>query len=179
MKRMRWLALLCAALLTLSGCSLDVESYLRPPEVGDQQRSVQTALGQYIRDTFGGIRYMAEYPVEGENTSAFLLCDSDGFSVTDSGKATLAVAFYSVSYSPEQTHMNLLKKSGDQWVSVADVVGIGVDISQVATGDLDGDGTAELITGWTTYDTRLRRLEVYTFQDGLTLVDDSNLYSAG
>lgn len=178
MKKMKWLPLLCAAALTLSGCSLDVESYIRPPKVGDQQQAVQTALGEYIRDTYGGVRYTAEYPVEGDSTAAFLLCDSDGFTVTDSQQASQAVAFYSVAFASEQTHVNLLRKSGDQWVSVADTVGTGADISQVATADLNEDGTAELITGWTTYDTRIRRLEVYGLQDGLTLLDDSVTYSA-
>lgn len=178
MKKMKWLPLLLAAALTLCGCSLDVESYLRPPKVGDQQQAVQTALGEYVRDTYGGVRYTAEYPVEGDSTAAFLLCDGDGFAVTDGTDASLAVAFYSVAFASEQTHVNLLQKSGDQWVSVADAVGTGADISQVATADLDGDGTAELITGWTTYDTRIRRLEVYGLRDGLTLLDDTVTYSA-
>ena len=178
MKKARWLPLVLAATMTLSGCSLDVESYLRPPKVGDEQQAVQTALGEYIRDTYGGVRYTAEYPVEGDSTAAYLLCDSKGFSVTDSRDASLAVAFYSVAFATEQTHVNLLRKSGDQWVSVADIAGTGGDVSQVATGDLDGDGRAELITGWTTYDTRIRRLAVYSLQGGMTLINDANVYSA-
>lgn len=178
MKKRKFLPLLLAAMLTFSGCSLDVESYLRPPKVGDQQQAVQTALGEYIRDTYGGVRYTAEYPVEGDSTAAFLLCDSHGFTVTDSSDASLAVAFYSVAFASEQTHVNLLQKSGNQWVSVADMVGTGADVSQVATADLDGDGAAELITGWTTYDTRIRSLAVYSLQGGMTLINDLNVYSA-
>ena len=178
MKNIRWLSLILAAALALSGCSLDVESYLRPPKVGDQQQAVQTALGEYIRDTYGGVRYTAEYPVEGDSTAAYLLCDRDGFAVTDSDDATLAVAFYSVAFTTGEIHVNLLERRGKQWVSVADTVGAGVDISQVATGDLDEDGQAELITGWTTYDARVRRLAVYGITNGITLLDGDNTYSA-
>ena len=48
MKKIRFLALVCVVLLTLTGCSLDVESYLYPPAVGGQQQAVQEALETYL-----------------------------------------------------------------------------------------------------------------------------------
>ena len=175
----RVLALLLAAVLVCTGCSLDVESFLRPPRVGGHQRAVQAALETYLRDVGGGnVRYTLEYPVEGAHTAAFLLCDEQGFPVEDPAAARTALAFYSLASAPEITRMNRLQYSGDQWVSVADTVGEGAAIRQVAFGDLNGDGTAEIITGWTTYSTRSYQLAVYGTDGGLTPLSRDRLYTA-
>ena len=123
MKKIRFLALVWAVLLTLTGCSLDVESYLYPPAVGGQQQAVQEALETYLRDTYGVARYSVRYPVEGQHTAAFILCDDQGFPVTEEQTPSLAVAFYALSSAPDTTRMNLLRRDADQWVSVADTVG--------------------------------------------------------
>ena len=71
MKR-RYSALVLALVLLCTGCSLDVDSYLRPPQVGGQQQAVQAALETYLRDSGGDVRYTLEYPVEGDHTAAFV-----------------------------------------------------------------------------------------------------------
>ena len=166
-------------LCVCTGCSLDVEPLLQPPKIGGEQQAVQTALDTYVRDTAGaGARYTPEYPLEGRYTSAFLLCDEQGYPVDEGDNPALAVAFYSLASEGESTRINLLQRSGDQWVSVADAPGIGIDIRQVAFGDLDGDGNAELITGWTGYSTRSYPLVVYELTEGLSLVSEEYSYNA-
>lgn len=177
MKR-RYSALVLALVLLCTGCSLDVESYLRPPQVGGQQQAVQAALETYLRDSGGDVRYTLEYPVEGDHTAAFVLCDEQGFPVTDDAVAQTAVAFYSRSTAPEEIRMNRLQRSGDEWVSVADTAGEGAAIRQVTFGDLDGDGTAEILTGWTTYNAGSYRLAIYGGDGGLTPLVCDRLYSA-
>ena len=176
MKRM--LVVLLAVLLVCTGCSLDVESYLRPPQVGGQQQAVQAALETYLRDSGGDVRYTLEYPVEGAYTAAFILCDAQGFPVTDNAPAHTALAFYSRASAPDVTRMNRLQRSGDEWVSVADTAGEGAAVRQVAFGDLDGDGTAEIMTGWTTYSTGAYRLAIYGSDGGLTPISRDKVYSA-
>lgn len=174
----RILLLLLALVLLCTGCSLDVENYLHPPRVGGQQQAVQAALETYLRDSGAGVRYTMEYPVEGDHTAAFILCDAQGFPVTDPEDAATALAFYSLATFPDVTRMNRLQKVSGEWMSVADTVGEGTSIRQVAFGDLDGDATAEIITGWTTYSTGSYRLAVYSSEGGLTALSVDRLYSA-
>ncbi len=170
-------SLLLTAVLLCTGCSLDVESYLRPPQVGGQQQAVQAALETYLRDSGVDTRYTLEYPVEGAHTAAFILCDEQGFPTAEATAHT-ALAFYSLSSAPDVTRMNRLQRSGDEWVSVADTAGEGASVRQVAFGDLDGDGIAEILTGWTTYSTGSYRLAVYGSEDGLTALSRDRVYSA-
>lgn len=160
--------------LGLTGCSLGVESFLQPPMLGGEQQAVQTALETYLRDK-GDDRYTLEYPVEGAHTAAFLLCDAQGYPVEQN--PTMAVAFYSLIATPEQTHIHLLRRTGQEWQSVADTVGVGVDVREVAFGDLDGDGVAELVTGWTTYYNRADQLTVYALEQELACLSEE-VYSS-
>lgn len=179
-RRRQGLAVLLAAVLFLcSGCSLDVEQFLRPPKTRGEQQAVQTALETYIRDSGqAGSRYTLCYPVEGEHTAAFVLCDASGEPIEGADKeASLALAFYAMSSSPNNTHINLLRREEHDWVSVADVVGSVADILQVAFGDLDGDGTAELLTGWDTYNSRDHRLKVFSLTESLAVLSDDRVYN--
>lgn len=170
---------LATVLLLCSGCSLDVEQFLRPPKAQGEQQAVQTALETYIRDSGqGGNRYTLSYPVEGEHTSAFVLCTADGKPLDGTDEnAALALAFYTMAAAPNDTHINLLRRQGNEWVSVADVVGASADILQVAFGDLDGDGIAEMMTGWDTYNSRDHRLTVFSLAQGLTRLADDRTYN--
>lgn len=175
----RGLLLLLTLVLLCTGCSLDVENYLQPPRVGGQQRAVQAALETYLRDVGGNnVRYTLEYPVEGAYTAAFILCDAQGYPVRETATAYTALAFYSLSTDPDVTRMNRLQFSGGEWVSVADTVGEGASVRQVAFGDLDGDGTAEIVTGWTTYSTGSYRLAIYSHDGGLTPLSRDRVYTS-
>jgi len=176
---LRVAALVCALVLTCAGCSLDVESFLQPPRVQGEQQAVQAALETYIRDRSGaGARYVLKYPVEGAHTAAFSLCDEQGFSLEGEQDARMAVAFYALASAPEEIHINLLRWDTGEWVSVADAVGAGVAIRQVAFGDLDGDGRAEIITGWSTYSSHTHQLTVYSTADGLRTVSGDRVYTS-
>ncbi len=172
-------AVMTAVLLLCSGCSMDVEQFLRPPKTQGEQQAVQTALETYIRDSGqAGGQYTLCYPVEGEHTAAFVLCDAAGEPLTDADdSAAIALAFYAMSSAPSDTHINLLRREGNEWVSVADTVGASADILQVAFGDLDGDGTAELLTGWDTYNSRDHRLTVFSLAQSLTVLSDDRVYN--
>ncbi len=172
-------AVLAAVLLLCTGCSLDVEQYLRPPQTHGAQQAAQQALEKYIQDSGkDGNRYTLCYPVEGEHTAAFILCDATGRPVMDEpGKATMAVAFYALDTAPNDTHIHLLHRAENEWVSIADTVGGSSAILQAAFGDLDGDGIAELVTGWDTYNTRDRRLDVFSLANGLATVAGSRVYN--
>lgn len=176
----RWLAGLAVLTVLLSGCSVDVESFLQPPRMQGEQQAVQQALETYLRDSGGtkSGRYTLKYPTEGVYTSAFVLCDRWGTPLgASTASARMALAFYALSTAPEETHVNLLYRNGEEWVSMGDCVGSGTDIRRVAFGDLDGDGMKEVLAGWSTYNSRDHRLAVYTVSDGLTLLADDRVYT--
>lgn len=175
----RLVALITALLLLCTGCTLDVEYFLQPPRGEGAQQAVQAALETYIRDIGGAAaRYVLKYPMEGDHTAAFYLCDENGFHTEEESEARTAVAFYALATSPDTVHINLLRRESGQWVSVADAVGAGVAVRQVAFGDLNGDGTAEIVTGWTTYNNRAHQLTVYATDGGLRSLDGVRLYTA-
>ncbi len=173
----RVLCLLAAAMLWLCGCSVDVESFLRPPRVQGEQQAVQAALETYLRDSGDQGRYTLRYPSEGEYTSAFVLCDSQGFPLKESTAATMAVAFYTPGNNREETHVNLLRRETAGWVSMGDSVGSGTDIRQVAFGDLDGDGVAELLTGWSTYNSQNHQLGIFSMAGELMALSTDRVYT--
>ncbi|MBQ5840844.1 MAG: hypothetical protein IIW40_02700 [Clostridia bacterium] len=176
----RLLAMLLAGILLIAGgCSLDVETLLTPPRAQGEQQAVQAALETYLKDAgLAAARYTLKYPSEGEHTSAFVLCDEEGKPTTTSGeRAAFAVAFYSLATATEETHVNLLRREGEEWMSVGDSVGYGADIQQVAFGDLNGDGMGELLTGWSTYHSKDHRLAVFTMGEELLALSAERVYT--
>lgn len=182
MNKRRIAALLTAVTLLCSGCSMDVENFLQPPAAQGEQKPIQNALETYINDSGDAARrYTLQYPSEGEFTSAFVTCDERGVPIDEDDSAmltpSLAVAFYMFSGANEEVHINLLRRDGEEWISAADISGFGSDILQVAFGDLDADGMRELIVGFGTYSSRDHRLAVLSMADGLTVLDDRQMYT--
>ncbi len=183
MKHTRIAALLTAIALFCSGCSMDVENFLQPPAAQGEQQPIQNALETYISDSGDTARrYSLQYPSEGEFTSAFVVCDERGVPIDEDDSSavqtpSLAVAFYLFAGANEEVHINLLRRDGEEWISVADVSGFGSDILQVAFGDLDGDEMRELIVGFGTYNSRDHRLAVLSMADELAVLDDGQMYT--
>lgn len=178
-RRWRLPALLAALTVLCSGCSLDVESLLQPPKAQGEQQPILDALETYIRDSGKtASRYTLQYPSEGDYTSAFVVCDAHGMPTDKSnGIPVFAVGFYSFASSPDDIHINLLRRDQRDWVSLDDRTGFGANILQVAFGDLDGDGMAELLTGWDTYNSRDHRLAVLSMNNSLSVLSDSGQYT--
>ena len=72
-----------------------------------------------------------------------------------------AIAFYQPGETGSQTHINLLRLEGGNWVSVSDIAGEGTDIDQVRFGDFNGDGRLELLVSWTLYSARHQQITLY------------------
>lgn len=171
--RKKWttaLAMLLAA-CTLGGCSIgDVETQLRAPRPTGDQQAIQQALDAYIARTGSSREYILKYPQDGEYLSAFVMEDVD-----EDGDEE-AIAFYQFSGEGEQTHIHLLDKVEGEWQSMDDKEGFSTDISGVAFGDLDGDGIKELLAGWSVYNSRDRRLAVYSLTGGRIDVRSDDQY---
>lgn len=191
----RWILAAAAGLcvLFLSGCNalgLDVENYLRPPKSTGEQEAIQQALETYIEDHTekGGVTdYILKYPKEGSYRTAFILIDqiqpnrvtnlsnatllenkrTSSVDEKSAKEATMAVAFYRRNVDQAKTHINYLRKIDGEWVSISDVEGGSESIGRVSFGDLNGDGTPEMMVGWSLYNTRNQKLALYFFEDTL------------
>jgi len=165
-KRITAFVAMLSILLSCTGCSfvnLDMETQLRAPHAVGEQSAIQTALEQHIYDAnaqtgdTSTVSYVLKYPKMGEYRSAFVMKDIDGDSVED------ALAFYALQPEGAKTHIAVLKKKGGKWKCVDDIEGLATEIERVTFGDLNGDGLAELMTGFSMYNTRDRRLMLYSW----------------
>jgi len=163
-KRIAALLSAVAVMLCLSGCSfveIDVDGRLRAPHSVGEQNAIQTALEQHIfaQEEGSSLSYVMKYPKMGEYRSAYVMKDITGDGVQD------ALAFYSLQPEGAMTHIALLVKRDGAWACVDDVEGLATEIERIQFGDLDGDGTPEIFAGYSMYNTRDRRLVMYTWSE--------------
>ncbi len=169
----RWLTGLLTATLCISmtGCSfmnLDMDTHLRAPHAAGEQDAIQTALEQHIYekqslDLSEEVvlpTYVLKYPRMGSYRSAFIMKDIDGDGAED------ALAFYALSPEGSNTHIAIFSKQGGVWTCLDDIEGLATEIERVNFGDLNHDGVTELFAGFSMFDTRDRRLMLYTWEEG-------------
>ena len=188
-RRFRIAAICIALICFLTGCNaigLNVETQLIPPNSGGEQEAIRSALDAYISSHTGNgesADYTLKYPAAGNYLSAFITLEQvEAHTVLSPESATkqpvtekaetvpdTAVAFYRRNSENALVHINLLKRNADgTWRSVADVEGKGESVNRVDFGDLDNDGTPELLIGWHLYNTRDSRLAIYDLDNNLT-----------
>ncbi|MBQ3093663.1 MAG: hypothetical protein IJC52_00680, partial [Clostridia bacterium] len=162
-----------AMILSMSGCSfanIDMESQLRAPLAAGEQSHIQKALEKHIYaqtmqagaeqdKAEAPVSYVLKYPKMGDYRSAFVMKDINGDGAED------ALAFYALQPEGANTHIALLTKEDNKWVCKDDIEGLATEIERIHFGDLNGDGTPELFAGFSMYNTRDRRLMLYTWED--------------
>lgn len=199
MKPIKIVAVLCAIVLciVLNGCQIigiDVKNQMRPPKNNGDQEALQNALESYIQSTIEKgepSEYALKYPVSGEYRSSFILFNQikapNVMRPMGTGRAAVSnetqlkdygVVFYRMDTDNANTHINLLKRTDNGWVSVADVGGYGEEIAQVDFGDVNGDGFPELMVGWNLYNSNNKRLTIYDVKNGLTLLSSDKMYTS-
>lgn len=158
MKHKRWFsALLAVMMCVLSGCTslgTDIATQLRPPKAMGAQGAAEEALSAYITANEKREDYTLKYPRSGEYRSAFLMEDIDGDKVSE------AIAFYDI--GSDKSHINLLRQEHGKWSSVCDLSVLFADIHRVTFGDMDGDGTRELMVCWDMFSDRTYQLAIYS-----------------
>ena len=175
-KRIAALVALIAMLLSMPGCSFvdfDVDGRLRAPHAVGDQSAIQAALEQHIFSTAeeASGAYVLKYPKMGDYRSAFVMKDVTG------DKNEEAIAFYALQPEGAKTHIALLSKVEGQWSCIDDVEGLATEIERIQFGDLDADGVVELFAGFSMYNTRDRRLMMYTWEDNHFVERYSDTYT--
>lgn len=158
-------AVLCAAaVFCLSGCTLGLDTttdgFLSPPRARGEMYEIEQALKQSVKE-----KYTLKYPTDGLYRSAYVLTD-----LTGSGTDGFAIAFYSVlnSENVATMHLNLMKKTGEEWLSISDISISAVGVEKVEIIDLDNDDVKEIVVGWNIYGGVDKKVMVYNLK-GLTL----------
>ena len=175
-----------AMILSMSGCSflnMDMESQLRAPLAAGEQSHIQKALEKHIfaqtteaasAQEAGGetpVSYVLKYPKMGDYRSAFVMKDINGDGAED------ALAFYALQPEGANTHIALFTKKDAQWTCLDDIEGLATEIERIHFGDLNGDGVPELFAGFSMYNTRDRRLMLYTWEDDHLVERYSDTYT--
>lgn len=133
-----------------SGCTLTINSdssLIVPPMGTGDERAIQSALRNYIGDTYGAEKanqYKLKYPTEGEFSTSFIFGDINGDT-----KRNEAIVFYALANEQNKIHLNYLRKIDSDWVSISDWGSEYSAVREVVFRDMDGDGTQELLVGWT------------------------------
>ncbi len=149
---------LAAAMFLLSGCSelsgLDAQTLMSPPRTTADREAVYRLLQQGSDDPISLV-----YPRNGDHRSAVISRDLNGDGAVE------AVGFY---LQPGATGiaMQILMKDGEgEWGSVGMFSSAASQVDRVFFGDLNGDGTEELIVGWGDPQTATAGASVYAVSD--------------
>lgn len=169
MKRIYILTALLLSLLTLFGCSalplLPTETIKAPRTTGEFEEirnALEAAVGKNI---------VLKYPKCGSSSASYIAGDIDG-----DGESEI-LAFYQYSDNTSATHINILKMEDGKWISKGDIAPVGSNLERMAIADLDNDGCAEIISGWSVYDSKNYELAVFSASEGSVVQRTSEKYT--
>lgn len=138
------------------------DQLMTPPNNRGEDAEVTEALQDFLGADYK--KMTLKYPSEGNYRSAYIKRDlnRDG--------AEEVLVFYTLQ-SDATVRFNLLQEKKEKWVSIYDEAGYGNNILSVDFSDLNGDGQAEILLGWSPFDnSSAKTLSVHSFsEDGTTL----------
>lgn len=151
------ITLLLAVSVLFSGCGAfsfnSAENLVRPPKLSGDDGALQAAFETAVSEKG---EYILKYPSDGEYRSAYVRydCDADG--------ADEAFVFYSLKAEAMSVYMVMLDYANGVWSAVGEVPGEGSDVYSVEFCDLNNDGIAEVLVGWSSLDAKSnKKLAVY------------------
>lgn len=172
------IALALLPILLLITTQLDSPSdLLSPPSLSGTNLEIEQAFKNAVgsRDS-----YTLQYPSNGDYRSAFVLKDLDL-----DGKDE-AIVFYTLKSDETVVRINILDKINDKWESIYDEPGYGAKILAVSFDDLNQDGTLELLTSWSLFEsTTSKTLTIHAIRSNdirplelVTLVNQSYTFAS-
>lgn len=144
-----------------------VDSLIRPPQAEGENLAIQLAFN----DAVGGDCILKQ-PLNGNYRNAYTFIDLTGDNNDE------VVVFYSKNDDLGIVRMNVLDKTDDEWVSIADFQSVHNDIQEIEFADLNGDGTKEIIVGWTvTGESYSKLIKVYQIDNTQNHINISSIYA--
>lgn len=160
-KAIRLLAALLM-LITLCGCDNMMgvsDRLMRPPYPAGDGKKIQEELDKSL----GSVTL--KYPKSGSYRSAIIQTDLNGNGTNE------AIAFYRQDKA-SFVSLAVLKQNDGEWHVAATRESDGGEVERVMFGDTDGDGTKEIIVGWTIYSTGSNIISAYSFlNDTINAID--------
>ncbi|UTE78562.1 VCBS repeat-containing protein [Rossellomorea sp. KS-H15a] len=137
MKKM--IVLLTGILFVTSGCSLfqSNSSLMKPPELPVEQQELKQAIQSFVPP-------QAEWLSPNEDKTADTIQETD---LDGDGEEELIV-FYRLPEETSQMEGIVLENKEGKWTKVAGIKNIGRELMKVEASDLNGDGTKELLIGF-------------------------------
>ncbi len=137
----KWISLLLVGLLCLSasGCSLtevSTDELMRPPQLSQSRQQVQSAINKLL----GGTQTLVA-PSGGEHRSSINLADLNNDGQNE------AICFC-VNSQSKQIDVILLQKTDDTWQQHGKFASDATAVERLEIADMNDDGVAELIVGW-------------------------------
>lgn len=157
MKRILRLAVLCGLLLALGGCEFKSgDSLLQVPQPSTTYESLQKQISDIMDD--GAVQVT---PQSGENRTSVQLKDLDLDGEDE------AIAFFCEARNPDQFHVYVFKKDGNEYSTLGSITGTGVQIASVSYPTLLPTGEKGMVLSWKlSGESSLYGMTVCCFQDG-------------
>lgn len=156
MKRLLSLILAVMVCLSFSGCNYllgESDNLLQAPRPDGTLQRIQKAL----KETSLKDGYKLKSAKSGNYRTAYILKDINGNGEQE------AMVFYTVTEGAQETlNFTVLQSENDDWSVAANTTLSGTNIERVDFGDLDGDGSEEVIIAWNIYGAPETRLSVFS-----------------
>lgn len=168
MKKKSFLSMILLLALLLTGCSLggDMSTMLTPPTMSVGRETLTKAIKSAI-----GEGYELVYPQAGSYRTGIISEDLNGDGQTE------AICFYQPTKSGGKLSFLAMESRGESWVLMGKGESEAASVGRVAFGDLDGDGTSEIVVGWQYLTDTDGSYDVYSFADGKAVSQHTGLYT--
>ncbi len=147
-------------IFSLCGCDVitfNVIDLMSPPKATGEKAAIQKLI-----DTEAGADYTLKYPQSGSYRSAITTVDYDSDGVEE------AIAFYLPAGEAQTIHLLIMDNIDGKWTTVGNHVSKSTAVDRLLFTDLDGDGTSEIIVGWSTYNNLVKDLSLYMTSSGIS-----------
>lgn len=146
-------AFLTAAMLC--GCSdigFGSQSMLRPPRATGNEAALQEILSEVA-----GSSYTLKYPQTGDYRSAVNIFKGED-------DKEYAAALYSTE-NDSKMNISIMEHDEKEWKLLKSFSNPGVGVDRIIYRDINSDGKAEFIVGWTSYTSGINSLGVYSLEN--------------
>lgn len=164
-----FLALSMVLVLLLSGCSalsLDGSQIMSPPKATGSKAEIQKLID---KQTSG--EYTLMYPKNGSKRSSIIMHNFD------KDEDEEAVAFYT-DKSGDHIHALFVEYTDKEYSVIDDILIEATDVDRIDFADLDGDGTHEILIGYSLSMSSQNTLSIYSYSKQITQLDISCKYSS-